>query len=96
MERTNPLPPPKATYKQALVSDPRNTFPSGEDQKVDSYTSPYTHHYPDSSSMSDDDDIQDLLASYLKVMTTFYHMYFIGKILDETISLKFIIAKCTF
>lgn len=72
MKQTKPLPPSKLTYKQALVSDLGNTLPSADDQKVDSFTSPYTLYCPEASSMGDDDDIPDLLASNLKDMTHFY------------------------
>lgn len=96
MEQITPSVPQKFSYKQVSVKDRGNDLPCAEDQKVDNYTSTSVHQYTDSTSMGNDDDIPDLLASDLKDMTPFYHMYLIGKIFGEAVSIKFIIATCTF
>lgn len=46
-----------------------------------------------SAAEGEEDDIPNLLASDLKYMTLFYRSYLIGKILGETIPIKFISGK---
>lgn len=78
IESNNPLDPQKVSYKQALVQDPGKSLPLIDEQKVNFNSPSFVNHYPDLSSLSDDHDILDFLASYLKDMTPFYHMYLIG------------------
>lgn len=44
--------------------------------------------------MVEDEEVPELVDSDQRDMAPFYHMYLIGKILGETIPIKFVMAKC--